>query len=174
MKKIPFFPLLIMLLGLASCNKASNQQENETQNSYSIDISFEGDDYDTMVMTIVSVKGPKDLDVKIKGELTYSYRGFFGDVSSKQITLWPDRKHAEKNMRLELKGFPPEAISGTLDMTVEFYRTKDQLGKDLMSEALSQGEHITANSVVDCQVEYLFSGPIPSYIMGNIIINGNK
>ncbi len=77
-------------------------------------------------------------------------------------------------MRLVLKGLPPEAVSGTLDMTVEFYRTKDQLGKDLMSEALSLGEHITANSVVDCQVEYTFSGPIPPYIMGNITINGSK
>ncbi len=103
-----------MLLGLASCNKASSQQENETQNSYSIDISFEGDDYNTMVMTIVSAKGPKDLDVKIKGELTYSYRGFWGDISSKQITLWSDRKHAEKTCVLCLKDYLRRLFPGHL------------------------------------------------------------
>lgn len=170
-------PLLIAL-GLASCNKAFQQEENG-KNSYSIDISFESLDNKeyTMVLTITSASGPKDLDIKVTGKSDFTYmNNYSGTTSNGSCSFGPTRKHAEKGMRLEFSGIPLNAITGTVNLTIEFYRTKEQVAKDDYNAAMSGDleKGLSLYSPVDCNIVYTVAGHAPNFLTGYLTINGKK
>lgn len=176
MKRILLF-LLPCLLGIvSSCNKSGPQQENNGTNSYSVDLSFEGDGLDSVVLTITSAMGEKDLDIKADGDYTYAWTDpFTGSLSRRSSEFGPSRKHAEKNMRIEVgRIIMKDDVS--INLTVEFLRTREQLAKDLFSADISGnlGTGISATTPVDCKVEYNVIGLLPSFVTGDITINGNR
>lgn len=171
MKKIGLLLLCLFTFSIVSCVK-TGEKKTQTPNSYDIVFSVEKGASITFVMTIMRAEGDMDLDFIVDGQIINKWRYNDSEVNdllgerTSQTRIIPTRKHAEPNQRVELgkiDNMDSEWTSSTslsVDLTIEFYRTKNQLAIDLYDvDITGDGKTgITLNDPVPCKIHYSYQG----------------
>ena len=188
---------VFLCIGVCSCTTDPQVNEETVPNEYEIEFLIGNDEPKTMVMNVVSSKGDMDLDIEVTGEATITYNSVFYEGTPVEEIRGPYTTSVRVNFRTEgyLKSNYLHAMEGSsvvlwewetqgllsssiivdisVDLKIHFYRTRDQLAKDLVSLNGDSDRALSLQNPVECIATYSFKSLI-SDLPSIVTVNGER
>ena len=195
-----FFLIAIALFSSCGSKVPFEQEEEEVgkpvPNEYVLELSVNAGDPDFLTLTVLSASGDMDLEIAVSGEVSIIYEDLYRGAmtKTKKVDFKGDgikrsRLHAVEGASADICEIPtigtweyetvdPSSFTGLITLQTSFYRTRDQLGHDLLTADLDKA--LSLQDPVDCQAKYGIKSVInlPFLIAGDFIpfvvtVNGN-